>query len=285
MKAESEICNSFNAHADEYEQYAKIQYEIGERLFDRLHYLKINPRYILDLGCGTGVFSRRLRQHYPKAEIIGLDLAVAMLKKAKEKQCFRKKWLLINGDMNQLPFPSGLFDLIFANQVIHWANSLPHIFGEMNRIMNPNGCFMFSTLGPDTFFELKNSWSHDGYAHTNEFVDMHDIGDALLHARFLDPVVDMEMLGVRYKSLSQLLKALKAQGVRNVNPGRNRGLTGKRSFEKFKQSMLAFKTEAGHYPLSYEVIYGHAWKGMQYQSHKGTETLIPLSSLRKPAAE
>lgn len=287
MKTTVEICNTFNKHAQEYEQAAKIQNEVGQRLFDRLQYLKITPRYVLDLGCGTGLFSRQLKKRYPKAEIIGLDLASVMLKEAKRKQGWLNQWPLVNADMMHLPFATGTFDLIFANQVIHWGQPLELLIRELNRVMNNQGCLMFSTLGPDTFKELKIAWKQaDAYAHTNEFLDMHDLGDCLLRERFLDPVVDMELLSVHYSTLKQLLANLKAQGVRNINQQRNEGLTGKHSWEKFEQSYESLRTEAGKYPLTYEIVYGHAWKGSQRLVTKGTETFIPIADiLKSPANE
>ncbi|AHE66392.1 malonyl-ACP O-methyltransferase BioC [Legionella oakridgensis] len=281
MSLKFEICNAFNIHAQEYEQAAKVQMEIGERLFERLHYLKITPRYILDLGCGTGVFTRRLKKQYPQAQVIGFDLAHAMLMQAKKKQTWRKKWSLVNGDMMAMPFVSGLFDLVFANQVLHWAYPISSVMGELNRVMNSQGCLMFSTLGPDTFQELRQAWAQvNRYAHTNDFVDMHDLGDCLLAEHFIDPVVDMEMLTAHYTSLSHLLKALKAQGVRNINRARNQGLTGKSAWHKFEEAFTALRTETGKFPLTYEVIYGHAWKGMQRRLGNGTETRISVEQLR-----
>lgn len=282
MNLKIEICNAFNKHALEYEQAAKVQNEIGNRLFERLSYLKINPRYILDLGCGTGHFSLLLKKHYPQAEIVGLDLSDAMLRQARKKQGWRRKWPLVNGDMSALPFTEGCFDLIFANQVIHWSQSLPHLNQELNRVMNRNGCLMFSTLGPDTFKELKQAWlSGDQYSHTNDFADMHDLGDCLLEEHFLDPVVDMELLTVHYASLKQLLQSLQAQGVRNINQARNRGLTGKEAWKGFEAAYHNLRTTEGKYPLSYEVIYGHAWKGEQRRFGSGTETFIPISQIRR----
>jgi len=282
MNVKTEICKAFNVHAKQYEQAAKIQFEIGERLFERLHYLKIQPRFILDLGCGPGMFSQRLKKHYPKAHVVGFDLAYAMLKQAKTKQGWLNKWPLVNGDMTAMPFVTGSFDLVFANQVIHWASSLPTVIGELNRVMNPGGCLMFSTLGPDTFCELRQAWSKiDNYAHTNDFMDMHDVGDALLAEHFLDPVMDMELLTAHYSTLKQLLQALKAQGVRNINSKRNSGLTGKNSWHTFEQNFSALHTDQGKFPLTYEVVYGHAWKGEQRRIGKGTETLIPVSQLQK----
>ena len=282
MTGTNEISKAFNKSAVEYELAAKVQQEIGMRLFERLQYLKISPHRILDLGCGPGAFSCELRELFPKAQIIGLDLAHNMLLEAKKKHSWRRKWSLVTADMNNLPFATGLFDLVFANQVVHWGSPIGRVFRELNRVMNVNGCLMFTTLGPDTFKELKTAWfGVDQHAHVNEFADMHDIGDSLVAEHFLDPVMDMELLSVHYKSLSQLLKALKTQGVRNVNPERNQGLTGKGSWHKFEENYANLQTGDGLCLLTYEVVYGHAWKGGLRRTATGTETLIPLSQIKR----
>lgn len=278
----NEISKAFNAQASQYEKAAKVQHEIGIRLLHRLQYLKINPRYILDLGCGPGNFSKELALLYPNAQIIGLDLAPAMLKEARKKQGWLRKWSLVSADMMHIPFATGLFDLIFANQVIHWGNPLEQLFRELNRVMNVNGCFMFTTLGPGTFKELKDSWAlANSYAHINHFADMHDVGDMLLGEYFVDPVMDMELLEVHYDSVLKLVGALKGQGVKNINPGRNKGLTGKESWRIFNEQYQQFCTPTGKYPLSYEVVYGHAWKGERQKTNHGVEAFIPLSSISK----
>ena len=107
------------------------------------------------------------------------------------------------------------------------------------------------------------------------------MGDSLLVEHFVDPVVDMEKLAVHYATLPKLLQALKAQGVRNINPTRNEGLTGKESWRKFYSAMEAFRTEQGQFPLTYEVVYGHAWKGTMSRVGQGTEAFIPVSQLRR----
>jgi malonyl-CoA O-methyltransferase len=282
MNVKDEVCNAFNAHATEYEQAAKIQYEIGERVFERLTYLKIEPRYILDLGCGPGQFSQRLKKYYPKACIVGLDLAPAMLNLARAKQNWRRTWALVNGDMTTLPFATGTFDLVFANQVIHWTSPLSDLFAELNRVMNAQGCFMFSTLGPDTFKELRQAFAKgDTHVHTNDFTDMHIVGDCLLSEYFTDPVMDMEILTAHYASLKHLLHGLKSQGVRNMHSERNPGLTGKQTWSIFERSMEACRTPDGKYPLTYEVVYGHAWKSERRRVAQGVETIISVAQLGK----
>ena len=218
MTVTTEICNTFNKSASDYERFAKVQLEIGQRLFNRLDYLNIKPKRILDLGCGPGYFSKQLAAKYPKAQIVGLDLALDMLLQSKNKQGLFKKWSLINADMRHLPFESGTFDLVFANQVLHWANPMMPALREVNRVMAVNACLMFTTLGPSTFKEILSSWSGvNSHAHINDFPDMHDVGDWLMAEYFLNPVMDMESISLHYESLTQLIRALKSQGVKNIN--------------------------------------------------------------------
>lgn len=148
--------------------------------------------------------------------------------------------------------------------------------------MNVNACLMFTSLGPDTFKELKNAWSTvHSYAHINEFPDMHDVGDCLMAERFLDPVMDMELLSVHYETLPKLIQSLKKQGVKNINQARNKGLTGKESWKRFEQNYASMLTETGRYPLTYEIVYGHAWKGEQRKLEQGTETMIPIAQIKR----
>lgn len=262
MNEITELCN-----AADYARSTKVQQEIGERLFERLHFLKIKPRYILDLGCGSGAFSYELKKHYPQALIVGLDFVFAWLKQAKSKQRLWLKWPLVNANITALPFPDGLFDLVFANQVLHRAHPLSAVIGELSRVMSTEGCLMFSTLGPDTFCEVREALSPD--ICFNVFPDMHDVGDCLLAEYFLDPVVDMEMLMAHYACLPNLLDSLKIQGMQPIDPT-----------PTFEQAMTRGCTAEGKYLLTYEVVYGHAWKGTRRRTDKGVETLISVAALK-----
>lgn len=281
MKSILEIGQAFNAHALEYECEAQVQLEIGQRLLERLEYLKISPRYILDIGCGPGTFLPQFLQRYPNAEIVGLDIAHAMAVIAKTKQTSSQHWHSLNADMHHMPFADHQFDLIFSNQVLHWSHSLPQVLAEWQRVLRPGGCLLFSTLGPDTFQELKQSFQQvDTYAHVNIFHDMHHVGDCLLAQNFEDPVVDMETVVAHYPSLSRLLRSLKAQGVKNIHEKRKTGLTGKDSWRRFEQYMQMTQTSSHKYPLTYEVVYGHAWKSEQQRVQSNRETIISMAELK-----
>ena len=273
------IRQAFDKSAKDYESVAKIQLEIGKRLFERLEYFKFEPKRILDLGCGSGVFTRMLRKKYPKAQVYGLDAAFNMLSQAKQKKSWRTKFALFNGDIEHLPFASGCFDLIFSNQVIHWVNSRQVLFAEIKRVLSNEGVFLFTTLGPDTFLEIKQAWQHSDCAHVNEFVDMHDVGDVLLDNKFIDPVMDMEKITLHYTSVEKLVADLKAQGVKNIHANRSKGLMGKQSWQRFLSQYPQAQT--GAYPLTYEVVYGQACGSGSRKSSETLETRIPISQLNK----
>ena len=280
MHRSNEIRKSFDNAAASYEKAAIVQNEIGKRLLERLDYIKIDPARILDLGSGAGQFSRALKKRYPKAQILSLDLSFAMLKQSKSQQALWRKWPLVCGSMEALPFADKSFDLVFSNQVIHWAEDIPALAQEILRVMQVDGCLMMSTLGPDTFQELRQSYAAiDNFVHTNSFMDMHDLGDILQQAQFVDPVIDMEKIMVRYPSVTAVLQALKAQGVRNMHANRNAGLSGKSRRQAFEQHYMQHYQQEGKVPLSYEVVYIHAWRGAQRLDGEIRETTIPIEAI------
>ena len=195
--------------------------------------------------------SKRLKKLYPKATIIGLDLTFAMLHQAKNKQGFLKKWPLVCADMMRLPFTALTFDLIIANQVLGFSDDLNGVLKELNRVLKVNGCLMISTLGPDSLKEIHPNIPEERL----KFLDMHVVGDALLAQQFVDPVVDTEYLTAQHAELERMKGALNAYGI-ELNLTKNVNLT-------------------------YEIIYGHAWKGEPRQISSGGETFIPVSSLFK----
>ncbi len=281
INRKQQITSSFNRAASNYESSAQIQNEIGSRLFERLFLLKNTPKYILDLGCGSGYFTKKLRKLYPKAQIVSLDIAFDMLHQARLKQGFYRKWEVVNADMHKLPFVDGQFDLVFSNQVIHWSEDLSGLFAEIYRVMAKDACLMFTTLGPDTFKELRISFAElDSYAHVNDFLDMHDVGDIVYRGQYADPVIDVDIITAHYDSVDGILRSLKKQGVINVNPKRNRGLSGKSKFKKLSLAMQEFITDDNMYPLTYEVVYGHAWKMVDNNKLKQPKNTFSVDELR-----
>ncbi|MCP4126745.1 MAG: malonyl-[acyl-carrier protein] O-methyltransferase BioC, partial [Gammaproteobacteria bacterium] len=137
----------------------------------------------------------------------------------------------------------------------------------------------FTTFGPDTLKELRMAWSEaDGGSHVSQFLDMHDVGDALVSSQFAEPVIDVDRMVLTYDQVDGLMQDLKVLGAHNVNRDRSRGLTGKNRMLAMRESYEQFRCE-GKLPASYEVIYGHAW--VPDQPQEDGVTMVPISNIKR----
>lgn len=264
------VRRAFDRAADSYQQFAVLQAEVCHRLLEKLEIVKISPQVILDAGTGTGSAIPALFARYKKAQVVTFDLSEKMLCKAAQHGSLLRSPQAVCGDIEQLPFADNSFDLVFSSLSMQWCNDLNAAFVEAKRVLKPGGLYVFTTFGPDTLKELRHSWSQvDQANHVNQFVDMHDIGDALLHDGFAEPVMEAEILTVTYGSVEGLMHDLKAIGanvtaavqqieVDTDSPVR-KGLGGKLVLQTVRQSYEKYRQD-GLLPATYEVIYGHAWK-------------------------
>ncbi|MDH5180720.1 MAG: malonyl-ACP O-methyltransferase BioC [Gammaproteobacteria bacterium] len=278
---------SFEKAAAGYDDAAFLQQEIGDRVVERLDYIRFEPRRVLDVGAGTGFCTRRLAKRYPKADIIALDIAHQMLLTAKQRESMwdklRGRYQYITADAEQLPLADAGVDMIFSNLAVQWCLDLEQLFREFRRVLAPGGMLMFTTFGPDTLKELRASWAQvDKAGHVNEFEDMHNIGDLLLQTRFAEPIMDMEYMTVTYQDVFRLMKDLKMLGAHNVTTDRQRQLTGKAHLQKMIQHYESFRTD-GVLPATYEIVYGHAWAPVGQMTTTAEQSLqasIPLQSIQ-----
>jgi malonyl-CoA O-methyltransferase len=282
---------AFARAAARYDAAAVLQREIADRLLARLDYMRIAPQRILDLGCGTGYAIGLLRKRYPAAHLVGLDIALAMTAMARARTLPRLPFGLgrhlsrsrfISADAEALPFADRSFDLVFSNLALQWCDP-DAVFRECRRVLRPGGLLLFTTFGPDTLKELRVAWhAVDRDPHVHAFIDMHDLGDALVRARFADPVMDVEPLTLTYADVPGVLRDLKAIGAHNAAAARNATLTGKAHFARFVQAYEAFRRADGRIPASYETVYGHAWTPQAAPASPADgSAVISLSQLRR----
>jgi malonyl-CoA O-methyltransferase len=234
LPAKRDVRRSFDAAADTYDDNAFLQREVANRLFERLDYIKLEPKHVLEIGCGTGYATQRLRARYPEATLTAIDLAPAMCARARQAmpeapllaRLFKAlpKNNFVCSDAEVLPFADESIDLIVSSLTLQWCDPA-RVAAECSRVLKPNGLVMLTTFGPDTLKELRAAFrAVDEHAHVNTFVDMHDIGDMLFGAGFADPVMDQEIITITYSELKTLMRELKGIGAHNVMPDRLRSL-------------------------------------------------------------
>ena len=255
------VRSRFNRAAAEYDRAARVQRELKERLLEHLEPVRIEPERVLDVGAGTGDLAKALGNRYRRARIVALDLAEDMMRvaRAKARRWFSRQHFAC-GDAEQLPVRSDCVDLVMSNATLQWCNNPDGVFAEVYRVLKPGGLFMFSTFGPDTLRELRDSFARiDDLPHVHGFIDMHDLGDALVRARFADVVMDSVRLTAEYDNLESLMRELKTIGASNALSHRARGLMGRGRMRRLAEAYETHR-RGGMLPATFEAVFAHAWK-------------------------
>ena len=272
------VRRGFERAARTYDGAAVLHREIGRRLVEHLEPIRIEPARVLDLGCGTGSMFDTLARRFPAAQLVGVDVAFAMAQGARSRSGWWRRAFaprvprLVCADAQRLPIAQGTIDLVFSNLMLQWCDPAA-VFAEAARIQPAGGLLMFSSFGPDTLMELREAFhAFDSTPHVHSFPDMHDLGDALVHAGFADPVMEMERVTVEYATVEALAQDLRATGARNAAAGRMRGLASRRAWSRMT-ARYEEKRRGGALPATYEVVYGHAWKTAPRRASDGRQVI------------
>jgi malonyl-CoA O-methyltransferase len=258
-----EVRASFDRASANYEAAAVLQAQVADELLQRLEPFNFKPSVVLDLGAGTGRMTAELKRRYRRALVVALDLAPGMLREARRHQQLFRRFERVCGDAMRLPIADASVDVVVSSLMLQWCDPPDSAFAEIRRVLKPDGFFAFSTFGPDTLKELRSAWAEaDGSTHAdnhvNHFIDMHDVGDALVRAGLSEPVLDVDRVQLTYPDALALMRDLKAIGAHNVTAGRPRGLVGRARLRRMQDAYEAFRRD-GRLPATYEVVYGATW--------------------------
>lgn len=277
------VRRNFARAAATYEQHDVLQREVQADLLGRLDFYLQTPERVLDVGAGTGRGSALLKKRYPKAQVIAVDLAQPMLHAARKHQGLLRPFQRVCAEATALPLPDRSVDVLHSNLCFQWIDDLPALFGECVRVLRPGGLLAFSSFGPDTLKELRAAWAAvDEHSHVSRFLDMHDVGDAMINAGLRDPVLDVNRYTLTYSEPRALLKELKGLGATHADRGRERNLTGKSHYHGMLAAYEAMRVD-GRIPATWEVVTAHAWgppPGQARRTPEGEIATFSLSSLR-----
>ncbi|UXH77679.1 biotin synthase [Roseateles amylovorans] len=243
-----------------------LHQEVAQRMLDRLPVIRLAPTAVLQSRPSLGGGDDGLRRQYPQATQLWVE----------PDEVVRQQWQqrlrrgLMQSVMDRLrgatppelvaEAPAGASQLLWSNMELHAEADKPALVRRWHAGLAVDGCLMFSCFGPDSFIELRALYAREGWGPpAPDWVDMHDLGDLLVHAGFADPVMDQEHLRLTWKTPQDLQRDLRALGG-NLAPTRSAGLRGRGWQDRWLRSLEALRGVDGLLGLSVELVYGHAFK-------------------------
>lgn len=245
------IASGFGGASKTYDSASRLQKRMGDAMLSRIPEA-FEPESVLDLGCGTGWFTRKLIARYPQARITGADLSPGMLAQAEAATVAAGvSWL--NADAEQLPLANESVDLVFSNLMVQWSQRPEVVLAECQRVLRPGGLLVMSTLVDGTLRELKQAWAKadPGQPHVNRFVPAKQ-WRSLAEAVLPDALLEFSPICLPYETPMALNRELKHLGAvfkgeerrRTVTaPGRFRAMC--RAYPGARSGQVSATYEAG----------------------------------------
>ncbi len=248
-----QVAASFSRAAGSYDSVAALQRAVGVSLLEQLPE-DLQPSCWVDLGSGTGYFSRVLAARYAQGSGLAVDIAEGMLRHARGVQGGARYH--VAGDAERLPLRDESVDLVFTSLAVQWCSQFASVLAEARRVLRPGGVLAFSSLCVGTLDELRASWQAvDGMVHVNRFRRFEDYQRLCAASGLQQLELQRRAHVLHYPDVRSLTHELKALGAHNLNPGRPSGLTGRARMQGLLQAYEAFRQAQG-LPATYQVVYG-----------------------------
>lgn len=254
-----------------------LHQEVGRRMAERLPLVRRTPARVLDWSLDAGAPQPELLAAYPQSRVVQVRNGPV----APAPWWNRLRPGRAVAAQAEEALPAGEAGLVWSNMALHAEPDLPGRLAAWRRALEAEGFVMFSTLGPDSLRQLRSLYDAAGWgvAHV-PFIDMHDLGDLMVHAGFADPVMDQELLTLTYTDPGRLLEDLRAWGM-NLSPARQAGLRTPRWRERLLAGLQGRADAQGRIALTLELVYGHAFQAPERGPAVGGETTVDLATMRR----
>lgn len=252
------VAQYFGRAADSYVNNDRLQRGIAEHLIRRLRPLSGAKQCVLDVGCGPAHHHSALKQFADY--YVGIDLAPAMLQKAKSEDAQHKS--LIVADMENLPLAAASVDTLFSNLAMQWGNDLAALLAEWDRVLAPGGQIAASTVLAGSLQPLGDCFAAlDGRPHTNQWPDF---------ARFAAQVqtlpwqvqCEQHRIVQEFPSVEAMLRELKGVGA-NYTARANAGLLSRARYKKLQEALEEHRNSQGMLELNWVIGTIHGFKPIE----------------------
>ncbi len=228
-----DIATRFSKYAKFYDSFSDIQREICRQLINEI---KVEPQDILEIGCGTGFYTKLLKERFPASRIASLDISDEMVKIAKKRM---EKSLFFVADGEEIPVKRR-FSLITGSSCFQWFFNLRESLFQYKGILKEQGEISFSIFGNDTFQELREIVEPTFLRSKMDLAEiMKELNGSLREERIIE----------EHPSLLSLLKKIKysGEGIRIRH-----GLWTKSVIENLEK---AYKSRFGRIVATYQIFF------------------------------
>lgn len=236
--------------------------QLAARMAERLDWIKLDVREVVQWQAWLGGGDAALRRRYPQAAQVWAEDVALSRAGAQLKPPWWQPWRASAARLSAPDaLPPGQAQLLWANLGLHGASALGPLFARWHAALAVDGFLLFSCLGPDSFIELRQLYQREGWgAVTPQWVDLHDLGDLLVETGFAEPVMDMERLTLTWPDADALWRDLAALGG-NLHAARFAGWRTPRWRARWRSAAEAsLRRDDGRLALTLEFVCGHALK-------------------------
>lgn len=273
----SNIRRQFNRSANSYDAHAHVQRIMSDRLAGSFIGWKnkgtVAGLNILEIGCGTGALTEILINEWPSASITALDIAPAMIKLAEQRVLSaeaniigkitsdRLRFLHADVEMWAPEAPTASFDLIVSNACFQWLSNPRQTIGQLRRMLRPGGMLIFTTFGPDTFYEMHRAFNEvyrasglERQRHGLTFRSADQWTNLMKESGFTNIQYERSIQTEKYASARDFLHSVKAMGASTSEAVTMGGLSARRLFTNmYKEYEGKFSVQGG-VAASYDLL-------------------------------